>query len=479
MCALAQMLRQMGYKVGGSDCNESDNLSRLCEQGVPVHLGHDPALVQGADLVVYSAAIAADNPERLEADRLSIPQASRAELFGAISRLFKEVIAVSGTHGKTTTTGMITQLLASGEKAPSAIVGGYLPFLDGNGRLGARDLLVCEACEFADTFLHLSRDTAVLLNIDDDHLEYFGTSDRLVESFHRFAREAKRVVAYGEDARVLRAVAGVDGEVTTFGFNRENEHYTDRVECVGGCYSFDWMRRGKKLARICLSVAGRHNILNALAAAVVAWQQGMQPDHIARELSAFTGVCRRFEVLCRKDGITVADDYAHHPTELEAVLTAARQMGFRRIIAVFQPFTFSRTFLLMKDFARVLSAADQVVLAQIMGSREINTFGVTAEQLRDCIPGALLCNDFDEIAKTALSCARQGDLILTLGCGDIYKAAKKMVKALRDGENSQCGQEAAEPDLMIGSTDTGLSCGAERSRCGDLQVPCGDQTVLA
>ena len=270
MCALAQMLRQMGYKVGGSDCNESDNLSRLCEQGVPVHLGHDPALVQGADLVVYSAAIAADNPERLEADRLSIPQASRAELFGAISRLFKEVIAVSGTHGKTTTTGMITQLLASGEKAPSAIVGGYLPFLDGNGRLGARDLLVCEACEFADTFLHLSRDTAVLLNIDDDHLEYFGTSDRLVESFHRFAREAKRVVAYGEDARVLRAVAGVDGEVTTFGFNRENEHYTDRVECVGGCYSFDWMRRGKKLARICLSVAGRHNILNALAAAVVA-----------------------------------------------------------------------------------------------------------------------------------------------------------------------------------------------------------------
>lgn len=435
MCALAQLLLQMGYTVGGSDCNESDNLSRLIAQGVPVYLGHDPALVQGADLVVYSAAIAADNPERVEAGRLTIPQASRAELFGAVSRLFKEVVAVSGTHGKTTTTGMITQLLTSAGRDPSAIVGGYLPFLGGNGHLGGEDLFVCEACEFADTFLHLSRDTAVLLNIDDDHLEYFGTSDRLVESFHHFAKEAKRVVAYGEDARVLRAVAGIDAEVTTFGFNRGNDHYTDRVECSGGCYSFDWMLRGKKLARIVLSVAGRHHILNALAAAVVAWQQGMQPDQIARELSKFTGVCRRFEVLCRKDGITIADDYAHHPTELEAVLTAAKQMGFRRIIAVFQPFTFSRTFLLMKDFARVLSLADQVVLAQIMGSREINTFGVTAKQLCDCIPGAVLCDDFDQIAATALSCAGEGDLILTLGCGDIYKAAKKMVKALQSGKH--------------------------------------------
>lgn len=431
MCALAQILREMGYEVGGSDCNESDNLNRLRAQEVSVHLGHDASLVEGADLVVYSAAIQADNPERVQADRLGILQIGRAELFGTVSQLYQEVIAVSGTHGKTTSTGMIAQLLMSGGRDPSTIVGGYLPFLGGNGRLGSRELLVCEACEFADTFLRLKRDTVVLLNIDDDHLEYFGTSDRLVDSFRQFAKQAHRVVAYGEDARVLRAVAGLDAEVTTFGFASENDHYTDRVECADGCYSFDWMLRGKKLARISLSVAGRHNILNALAAAVVAWQQGMQPEDIAQELSAFTGVCRRFEVLCRKDGITVADDYAHHPTELEAVLTAARQMDFRRIIAVFQPFTFSRTFLLMKDFARVLSLADQVVLAQIMGSREINTFGVTAAGLCERIPGAVLCDSFDEIAKTALSFAREGDLILTLGCGDIYKAAKKMVCSLQ------------------------------------------------
>lgn len=444
MCALAQILREMGYMVGGSDCNESDNLSRLRAQGVPVHLGHDASLVDGADLVVYSAAIQADNPERQEAERQSIPQVGRAELFGAVSRRYSEVIAVAGTHGKTTATGMIAQLLLSGGKNPSAIVGGYLPFLGGNGRLGGGECLVCEACEFADTFLQLRRDTAVLLNIDDDHLEYFGTSDRLVGSFREFAAQARRVVAYGEDARILRAIAGLDAEVTTFGFTRENDHYTDRVECSGGCYRFDWMLRGQRLARIELSVAGRHNILNALAAAVVAWQQGIPPEDIARELSGFTGVCRRFEILCRKDGITVADDYAHHPTELEAVLTAARQMGFRRIIAVFQPFTYSRTFLLMKDFARVLSLADQVVLAQIMGSREINTFGVTASQLCERIPGAVLCDDFDEIAAAALARAGEGDLILTLGCGDIYKAAKKMVHTLRRSDSSV--EQALQPD---------------------------------
>lgn len=431
MCALAQLLREMGYEVAGSDCNESDTLSRLRGQGISVHLGHEASLVEGADLVVYSAAIQADNPERLGAERLGILQVSRAELFGTVSRLYKEVIAVSGTHGKTTVTGMIVQLLMSGGKAPSAIVGGHLPFLGGNGRLGSRELLVCEACEFADTFLQLQRDTAVLLNIDDDHLEYFGNSDRLVDSFRNFAGKARRIVAYGEDARVLQAINELGAQATTFGFANANDHYTDRVECIGGCYSFDWMRRGKRLARIRLSVAGRHNILNALAAAVTARQQGMQPEDIARELSVFAGVCRRFEILCCKDGITVADDYAHHPTELEAVLTAARQMGFRRIIAVFQPFTFSRTFLLMKDFARVLSLADQVVLAQIMGSREINTYGVTAAGLCERIPGAVLCDSFDEIAETALSFAGEGDLILTLGCGDIYKAAKRMVSSLR------------------------------------------------
>lgn len=443
MCALAQVLAGMGYRLSGSDCNESDNLERMRKLGIPVHLGHDPSLVEGADLVAYSAAIGPENPERMAADHLGIASVGRAELFGTLSRLSREVIAVAGTHGKTTATGMITQLLLEGGRDPSAIVGGYLPFLGGNGHLGQGDVLVCEACEFADTFLHLSRDTAVLLNIDDDHLEYFGSSDRLVDSFHQFAKEAKRVIAYGEDARVLRAVSGLDSDVTTFGFTRENDHYTDRVECSGGCYSFDWMLRGKRLARIRLSVAGRHNILNALASAVAAWHQGMQPDQIASVLSSFTGVCRRFEVLCRKDGITVADDYAHHPTELEAVLTAARQMGFRRIIAVFQPFTFSRTFLLMKDFARVLSLADQVVLAPIMGSREINTFGVTAEQLRDCIPGAVLCSGFDGIAETALSFAGEGDLILTLGCGDIYKAAKKMVRALRSEHPSAFCAESA------------------------------------
>ena len=435
MCALAPVLRDLGYQVSGSDDNQSDNLTRLSEQGFSVQLGGEADSVDGADLVVYSAAIAENHPRRLRAEKLGIPQIDRAVVFGELSRRFHRVIAVAGTHGKTTVTGMITHLLMKKGTDPSAIVGGYLPLLGGNGRLGSEECLVCEACEFRDTFLHLKRDTAVVLNIDDDHLEYFGDMEGLTRSFGRFLAGAKRAVVYGEDPQVLRAVKGLKIPVTTFGFGQENDHYTDRVSHEGGFYSFDWMHRGTRLGRIGLSVCGRHQILNALAAAAVALQEGLSPQEIARGLQEFSGVCRRFEVLCRKKGITVADDYAHHPTELEAVLTAARQMGFGKIIAVFQPFTFSRTYLLMKEFARVLSLADRVVLAPIMGSREINTFGVTAEGLRDRIPGAVLCEDFDGVARTALSLAEEGDLILTLGCGDIYKAGKKMVKRLCDGRD--------------------------------------------
>lgn len=429
MCALARIFLQMGYRVTGSDNNESDNLARIRKEGALVHMGHAPDQLEGADLVVYSAAILPDNPELLEAKKKGMAVMTRAQALGELSRMHRQVVAVSGTHGKTTTTSMICEILCHAGRNFTAVVGGYLPCLGGNGRLGAQQLMVCEACEFADTYLSLKRDTAVVLNIDEDHLEFFKTPQRLKASFRQFAQGAKTILACGDDLRTCEALEGLS--CVKFGLGPENDLRAQQIEQKQGRCCFDLYGGTKRLMHLALQVAGKHQVYNALAAAAVAMREGVDPTVIEEALGSFRGAARRFEVIAQAQGITIADDYAHHPTEIEATLHAARQMGFERIIAVFQPFTFSRTALLMDDFAQVLSRADRVVLTPIMGSREINTYGVSAQQLCERIPAAVLCNDFEQTALTALALARPGDLILTLGCGDIYKAARIMERQLK------------------------------------------------
>lgn len=432
MSPLAELLHGLGHTLTGSDNNPSYTLDRVKALGIPVAMGHRAENVGDADLVIYSAAIQQDNPELVEANRRGIPTLERSYLLGAVTRRFDDVIGVSGTHGKTTVTSMIALILLESGMDPSAVIGGVLPAIGSNCRVGHSEHLVVESCEYVDTFLKTSPDVAVLLNVDDDHMEYFKTMDRLIGSFGRFLGSATRAaVVNGDDERAMRAAAGAQGKLVTFGYGEGCDFRPVDVHDVDGAYgAFRLTRRGEDLGEIELKVPGRHNVLNAVAAAAAAMTVGADAGAVRRGLAAFTGAKRRFEILWRGRGITVADDYAHHPSELRATLETAQRLPYQRVIAVFQPFTYSRTVMLMDDFAQVLRLADHVVLSEIMGSREVNTYGVSSADLAARIDGSVWFSTFEEIAAYLAENAREGDLILTLGCGDIYKAAKLTVAKL-------------------------------------------------
>lgn len=434
MCPLAEILHSEGYVLSGSDNNESDTLARIRALGIPVTMGQKAENIAGAEMVVYTAALLKDNPELVAAKESGIPTFERAKLFGAISRLYKNCIGICGTHGKTTVTSMTTQVMLEAKLDPSAVIGGKLPLIDANGRVGKSEHFVCEACEFVDTFLELSPAVAVILNIDEDHLDYFKTLDNLILSFHKFADMATDAVLYnGDDRNTLKAMNGITGKtLVTFGFQSTNDYYPENISTVRGAfYGFDVMHGGEKLGHIQLNVPGRHNILNALAAIAASMHAGADFTACKAGLEAFGGAGRRFEMLGEYAGITFADDYAHHPAELRVTLESAMKMDYNRVWAVFQPFTYSRTYMLMDDFAEVLQIPDRCVLTEIMGSREINTYNVYTAQLAERIPNSVWFNTFDEVADYVLRNAEAGDLVLTLGCGDIYKAAKMMIKRLK------------------------------------------------
>lgn len=430
MCALAEILHHRGCRLTGSDNNESDTLARMRKLGIPVTMGHRAENVDGAALVVHTAAVHDDNAELIAAREKGIPVIDRAQLLGLVASEYANTIAVSGTHGKTTTTSMLTQILIEAELDPTAIIGGKLPFIGGNSRTGHSGTMVCEACEFVDSFLQLHPAVAVILNIDDDHLDYFKTVDNLIEHFHIFTQQTTRAIVYnGDDANTLRAVKGSPLKKITFGFAASNDYYPENLRInESGHYEFGVVHGGETVANITLHIPGKHNVLDALAACAAAAETGASFSGIERGLNDYKGAGRRFEILGRVGGVTVADDYAHHPTELAATLRAAKQLHYRQVWAVFQPFTFSRTVMLMDDFAKALAIADHVVLSEIMGSREVNTYNVYSSDLAAKVPGSVWFHTFEEIAEYVTQEAQPGDLVITLGCGDIYKAAKMMLK---------------------------------------------------
>lgn len=432
MFPLVQILLTEGFRISGSDNNETETLTIERGLGVEVFMGHNPENLKGADLVVYSAAIMQDNPELMAAREQGILTIERSILLGLITKRYGNALCVSGTHGKTTTTSMLTQILFEAGLDPSAVIGGKLHAIGGSGRAGKSELMVCEACEFVDTFLKLFPDTAIILNIDNDHLDYFGTVENTIKSFHQFAEKAtKLVIVNGDDANSMKAVEGLEKEIVTFGLKEHNDYRAENIIHSDGREryntSFDLVYKGQLLAHIVLHVPGVHNVYNAMAAMVAAISAGASPLQAAEGLSHFKGAGRRFEILGHVNGVTIADDYAHHPAELTVTLRAAKSMGYKKVWAVFQPFTFSRTYLLLEDFAQALSIADRVVLSPIMGSREVNTYNIYSTDLAEKIGGCVVQDSFEQIADYVLKNAEKGDLVITLGCGDIYKAAKLML----------------------------------------------------
>ena len=422
MCPLAEILHSKGYILTGSDNNESDPLKRIKGMGIKVFMGHNKENIDGAELVVYSAAISKDNPEIVAAKELGIPTMERSHLLGALTRYYDNVIGVSGTHGKTTVTSMITQILILNKVNPTAVIGGRLPLINSNGIAGNSETMVCESCEFVDTFLQMSPDISVLLNIDNDHLDYFKTMENLVLSFHKFIKMSSKAYINGDDELCLKAAEGIDAETVTFGFGNKNDYYAENITAGKFGFCYDVMKAGEKLVSLELKAPGRHNVLNSLVAFAVCFEQGVTPQGIKESLEKFTGAGRRFEFLGEYD-FTLADDYAHHPTEIKATLNAAKQLSYNRVIAVFQPFTFSRTALLKDEFIDALSVADKVILTPIMGSREVNTYGIKSEDIAEKLNDAVIIDGFENIADKIIEVAKKGDIVITMGGGDIYKAA--------------------------------------------------------
>ena len=421
MCPLAEILHSKGYLITGSDNNESDPLKRIKALGINVYMGHAPENVHGAELIVYSAAISEDNPEIVEAKKLGIPLMERSHMLGALTRRYDNVIGVCGTHGKTTVSSMITHILILNKQNPTAVIGGKLPLINSNGIAGESDTMVCESCEFVDTFLQLSPDKAVLLNIDNDHLDYFKTMDNLVASFSKFVNMASLSFVNGDDPLCMKAVENC--QYMTFGLSSKNDFYAENVTSGKFGFCFDVMYRGEKLTRLNMHIPGKHNIYNGLATFAACYSEGIAPDDIAKAVESFTGAGRRFEFLGEYNGFTLADDYAHHPTEIKATLTAAKELNYNNVIAVFQPFTFSRTALLKEEFIEALSIADKVILTPIMGSREKNTYNIYSEDIAKELKDSVVVDGFENIADKIIETAKPNDIVITMGGGDIYKAA--------------------------------------------------------
>lgn len=430
MCPLAEVLFGQGVEITGSDMQESPSVTKLRGMGIPVVIGHKGESVHGADCVIRTAAVHNDNPEIAEAKRLGIPVFERAEVWGVIMRRYQNALCIAGTHGKTTTTSMCTHIAMAAHIDPTVMIGGTLPILGSGHRVGKGETIILESCEYCNSFLSFFPTVAVILNIEADHLDFFKDLDDVKHSFLSFARlvpENGVVVANGEDENTMDALKGKVSNLLTFGVEQGDVHSKNLV-WKKGLPSFDLIYKGKTVANIHLQVPGLHNVKNALAAAAAALSLGLSPEGIATGLGAFRGAGRRFEFKGKVKGADVYDDYAHHPSELSALLSTAKSLHYKRVICAFQPHTYTRTKALFHEFAQSLQAADVVILAEIYAAREKNREGISSGDLAQAVPGARVAESLEALADTLYELAEPGDLILTVGAGDIYKVGEDLVK---------------------------------------------------
>ena len=426
---LIQILHSRGLTITGSDVEETKITEAERALGVTVHIGHDAANLGNAELVVYSAAIHDDNAELQAARARGIKAVERSVLLGYLSHAYPVSVGVAGTHGKTTTTGMIVTMLELAGKDPSAVIGGKLPLIGGYGKAGKGQSIIIEACEYSETFLQLTPTLGVILNIDNDHLEYYGTMGKLKLAFQKFALLSRTVVFNMDDRNTLDVMNSIDRPVLSFGIREEARFRAVNVtEYKPGFYEFDVLELGDRFAHLRLGVPGYHNIYNALAMCCCVRPLGLTPADAERAAAEFKGTGRRFEIKGECSGAVIVDDYAHHPTEMAATLAAAKKLGYERIIAVHQPFTYSRTKALLGEFAGVLSEADQVVLLPIMAGREAPDASISSEKLAAKLPGSVVVDGLESAAAWVKANAKQGDLVLCMSCGDLYKAADLMVQ---------------------------------------------------
>ena len=427
MCPLAEVLHGMGLQVQGSDMRESATVAHLRSLGIQVKIGHTAENVEGAQFLIRTAAVHDDNPEIARANALGIPVFERAQAWGAIMREYQNAVCIAGTHGKTTTTSMTTHIFMAAQTDPTVMIGGTLPLLKSGYRVGHGDTIILESCEYCNSFLHFFPTVAVVLNVEADHLDFFKDLQDVQRSFRRFAElvpESGSVLVNADDPGAMEALQGID--CFTFGTCASARCRAEHLTWENGLPAFDVVVDGRAYAHLELQVGGQHNVLNALAAASVAYVLDLPGTAVERGLADFTGAGRRFEHKGSFNGAEIYDDYAHHPGELHALLSMARSLGYKRVVAAFQPHTYTRTKALFNDFVRELQGADKVVLAEIYAAREKNTIGISSRDLAEKVPGSIYCSTLKDVEAELRRLAQPGDLILTIGAGDIYTVGEAL-----------------------------------------------------
>lgn len=436
MSGLAEILLDEGFTISGSDSKESDLTKHLEAKGISVFYGQKASnIIPGIDLVVYTAAIHEDNPEFAEAKVQGLPMLSRAELLGQIMDNYEQSIAVAGTHGKTTTTSMISQILLEAKTDPTITVGGILEAINGNLRVGESEVFISEACEYTNSFLNFRPKYSIILNVEAEHLDFFKDLDDIRKSFHKFAANTLAdgaTIINGEIDNYAEIVEGLPQKIITYGLNSSYDYYAENVTYdEKACALFSVMHDGQKIMDVHLNVPGKHNVSNSLAAIALCDIMNIPNEAVISGLLKFGGANRRFQYKGKIDGITIIDDYAHHPTEIKATLTAAANYHHERLVLVFQPHTYSRTKAFLDDFAEVLSMADVVVLADIYAAREQNTYGVSSKDILNLLKKkgteAYYLPSFEEIEKFLLKNCINGDLLITMGAGNVVEIGEALL----------------------------------------------------
>ena len=437
MSGIAEILHACGFIVTGSDASQSENTDRLIKNHIPVKIGHDLENLEKANLVFYSAAINKDDVELVRAKELNIPMIERGTFLGILTKSFKNTICVSGTHGKTTTTSMISLCFLEAGKDPSIQVGAYLKQLDANYRVGKSDYFIIEACEYVESYLKLFPKVEVILNIDNDHLDYFGSLENIVTSFSNYIKlipDDGLLVINWDDDNCRKIAKYTNAKVLTYGIKNENANFVARniVFNNNGFPTFDVYYNNTFYKTITLSIPGMHNVMNALACIAVCYNYGLEREDIKNALLKYTGAHRRFEYKGSFNDVNVYDDYGHHPTEIIATSNALKQKKYNKSWVIFQPHTYSRTKNLLNDFAKALINFDNIIVTDIYAARESNTYNISSKDLVDRITSlgrkALYIQDFDKIVKYVKENAKPGDIVLTLGAGTITNIGPMLVE---------------------------------------------------
>ena len=436
MSGLAEILLDEGFTISGSDSKESDLTKHLEARGIQIFYGQKASnIIPGIDLVVYTAAIHEDNPEFAEAKSKNLPMLSRAELLGQIMDNYENSIAVAGTHGKTTTTSMISQILLEAKTDPTITVGGILDAINGNLRVGNSEVFISEACEYTNSFLNFRPKYSIILNIEAEHLDFFKDINDIRASFRKYSANTLAngaTIINGEIDNYEEIVDGLPQQIITYGLNSTYDYYAENITYdEKACAIFSAMHNGTKIMDVHLNVPGKHNVSNSLAAIALCQAMNIPTEAIISGLAKFGGANRRFQYKGEIDGVTIIDDYAHHPTEIRATLTAAANYPHKRLVLVFQPHTYSRTKAFLNDFADVLSMADVVVLADIYAAREQNTYEISSKDILNLLKekgtDAYYFPTFDEIEKFLLKNCINGDLLITMGAGNVVEIGENLL----------------------------------------------------